>query len=223
VTTIQLSAPELIDLPLEPEVFLGGGPQSADSHRRASVGRPEVRQIGVSEVSDDPDLVAFVEQSTSTFFLVSLVCGFAAGEHDRIESARVGVDLESEGDEAIAWSLSPVRLVHPVKPVSLQAGVAVKLGPFLSIHGDWAAPDEVDKCFVYAVGEREPDPEWRYKRTASESLNGLQHMAMVVEAAPQTVARGSISVEARLTHRNALIRTKVTMPPDVESFELAAG
>jgi hypothetical protein len=223
MATMHFPPPDLVDLSLEPEVFLGGAPLTADSRRRASVGRPAVRQIGVTEVSDDPALVAFVQQSTSRFFLVSLVCGFAAGEHDRIDSATVGVDLESDGDEAIAWSLSPVRLMHRVPGIDIGAGADITFGPFLSIHGDWATPEEREKCFVYAVGEREPDPEWRYRRTALESLNGLQQMAMVVEVPPHTVARGSVRVEARLTHRNVLIRTRVTMPADVATFELPAG
>jgi hypothetical protein len=116
-----------------------------------------------------------------------------------------------------------MRLVHQVAAANLDAGVAITLGPFLKIHGDWAAPDALDKCFVYAVGEREPDPEWRYRRTATESLNGLQRMAMVVEVAPHTAARGSVTVEARLTHRNAIFRTTVKMPADIASFELAGG
>jgi hypothetical protein len=221
MATVRFPPPELLELPLEPEVFLGGAPQPSDPNRRASVGRPQVRRIDTTEVSDDPELVAFVAQKASTFYLVRLTCGFAAGQQDRIDSATVRVELESDGDEAIAWSLSPLKLAHKVPAAKIDAGVGITFGPMLSIHGNWAAPEvEHEKCFVYAVGELEPDPEWRYERTESENLNGSHIMAMVIEVAPGTNAHGTVAIEARLTHRNALIRTKVTLPPDRATFTL---
>lgn len=223
MATIHFPPPELVDMPLEPEVFLGGGPQVPDRDRRASVGKPQVRYIDSTEVSDDPELVAFVRQKTSTFYLVLLTCGFAAGQHDTIDAATVRVELESNGDDAIAWSLSPLKLAHKVPAAKVDAGVDIKFGPMLSIHGNWAAPEvEHERCFLYAVGELEPDPEWRFARTESETLNGSHNMAMVIEVAPGTKASGTVGIEARLTHRNALIRTKVRLPPDRAAFELTA-
>lgn len=223
MATIHFPPPEFLDVPLEPEVFLGGAPQTTDRARRASVGKPQVRCIGSADVSDDPELVAFVQQKTSTFYLVLLTCGFAAGQHDTIDAATVRVELESDGEDAIAWSLSPLKLAHKVPAAKIGAGVDIKFGPMLSIHGNWAAPEvEHERCFVYAVGELEPDPEWRYQRTESESLNGSHNMALVIEVPPGTSANGTVDIEARLTHRNALIRTRVNLPADRATFELAA-
>lgn len=222
MSTIRFDPPEIQDFDLAAETFLGGPPtEDGDPQRRASVGKPQVRPIRHDEVSDDPELLSFLDHSGSDYYLVRLTCSIGVSPDDVLDGATVGVDLRAGNGEPIAWSLSPLRLTQRVRHPKLTLGMDINLGPMLTIRGDWARADEEEQCYVYALGEREPDPEWRYRRTADDKLDGVHDMALVVQARRGAEVDGTVRISARITHRRFLIHSKVSLATEYAEFRLS--
>lgn len=220
---IDLQTPAMETFDLVEEEVMGGPPSDGDQRdRRATVGRPVVEQIGPELLRDDPELLAFLGRSGHDFYLTGFACSLGVGPRDELEEATVRIDLDGEQGEAVAWSLSPLRLVQRVSRDNVSLGGEITLGPMLKIHGDWAPVAEQEHCYVYALGEGEPDPEWRYRRTANERLLGIHDMRMVVQAPRGECVDGIVQITARVRHRGALVQTVVPLPQDFAQFRLGA-
>jgi hypothetical protein len=70
---------------------------------------------------------------------------------------------------------------------------------------------EVQRPYVYAAGQGESDPEWRYERTETMDLVGSHELALIVEAHRSVPAFAEISVSA--TVRAGLHSTDVDWQP----------
>jgi hypothetical protein len=216
---LQTSVPETFDL--VDEEFMGGPPSDGDHRdRRATVGRPVVQRISPELLDDDPEAQAFLGRSGADFYLTALTCSLGVGLREELEEATVRIDLVAAQGEAVAWSLAPLRLVQRVARDKVSFGAEIALGPMLSIRGDWAPVTEQDSCYVYALGEGEPDPEWRYRRTVNEKLLGIHDMTMVVQAPPGAGVDGIVQITARVRRRGALVQTVAKMPEDFARFQL---
>jgi hypothetical protein len=205
--TMTFEQPELEPVPLVPEQTMGGvdryaGPDEYETDVRASIGKPLDRSISEVDVVGDPELADFLSaHPAEKFHLVRLVCSFSDGEEDVLERATFGVRLENMTESSapahpppIAWSLAPLRLITKLRH-SGSAGGGVNLGPMLSLTGQWATEAEVSRCYVYALGEGEEDPEWRYVRTATVYLDGVHPMTMVIQRSLAPI-KATISLHA---------------------------
>jgi hypothetical protein len=221
VVQIRLEPTRLENFDLVEEEFLGGPPSDGlERGRRATVARPVVELIGPELVRADAELLRFLERSSAEFYLAHFRCSLGVGPRDELEEATVRVDLGSEEGEAVAWSLSPLRLVQRVPRDHVSLGAEISLGPMFKIRGDWAPLTEREECYVYALGEGESDPEWRYRRTAHEQLLGVHDMTMVVQVPPNRGVHGTVQITARVRHRGILVQTVVPLPQDFARFQL---
>lgn len=220
---ISLQAPPVQTFELVDEVFMGGPPGDDDqSGRRATVGRPVPEKVGPQDLRDDKEALAFLEGSDFDFYKMYLTCSLGAGPRDEIEEATVRINFAAEHDDAVAWSLSPLRLVQRVQLDTLSLGADITLGPMLKIRGDWAPVTEQERCYVYALGEGEPDPEWRYRRTPNERLLGVHKMTMIIQIPRNRDAEGTLEITARLRHQGIWKQTMVPLPTDFAHFQVGS-
>lgn len=224
---IVVPEPEMVEVETQPEVVLGGPPatNSDPARHRATVGIPTVIPLDAAELGRHSDVFAYAQASGFDFYLVLLCCSLGVGPGETIRSAHVSVDLaagpEPSDLDPTAWSLAPLRLVEKRPKHNISAGVEVSFSPMLKINGDWAPPEQVDSCYVHALGEDEPDPEWRYRSTTPDRLLGIHEMTMVVRAIHGQQSSGSIRIGAEVG-RPGLFRERLAeMPEHVRKFNLA--
>jgi hypothetical protein len=226
VFTIVVPDPEFIEVETLPEVVLGGPPTGGEESglHRATVGVPTVIPLDGAELGKHSDLFAFAQASGFDFYLVLLSCSLGVAPNETIRSARVSVDLaagpEPSDADPTAWSMAPLRLVEKKPKPNISAGVEVSFSPMLKIKGDWASPEQEDLCYVHALGEGEPDPEWRYRGTTRDRLLGSHNMTMVVRATRGREASGSIRIDAEIGRPGLFRQRAAQLPEHVRQFTL---
>lgn len=225
--TIVVPEPVMLEVETLPELVLGGPPATDDDSglHRATVGVPTVIPLDGSELGKHSDVFAYAQSSGFDFYLVLLCCSLGVGPEETIRSAHVSVDLaagpEPSDLDPTAWSLAPLRLVERRPKQNISAGIEVSFSPMLKITGDWAPPEQVDSCYVHALGEDEPDPEWRYRGTTPDRLLGIHEMTMVVRVARGQQASGSIRISAEVGRPGLFRERTAQMPEHFRKFNLA--
>jgi hypothetical protein len=209
--------PELTTYPLVMERTLG---KAGQVETRVSIGTAEPYPITADRVTDDPDLAAaLIRSNRHDYYGVYLVCGFLEAAPETVERATFSVVLSyadpAAGDAPIAWSLWPRKLaakpVHETK--SVEGSIGVKLGVDLELKGGVDKDADVEQCYLVAAGEREPDPEWRFRRTATTALGGSHHLWLVARVDRGREAVAEYGVNARVNRpKFGIARTRVDVP-----------
>lgn len=185
---LSVTRPVLTAYPLVAERTLGGPHLQVQS--RVSIGTAEPYPITTSQVTNDPELTAALEHSERyDYYGLYLVCTFLEAASEAVEHATFSVALSyahpAEDDQPIAWSLWPRKLItKPVHQTKFAKGrIGIKVGADLGLEGGYSEEVDVEQCYVVAAGEREPDPEWRFRRTATTTLDGVHDLWLVAQVA----------------------------------------
>ncbi len=182
-----VTRPELTTYALAAERTLGGPQYELET--RVSIGTAEPYPITANRVTDDPDLAVTLNRyDRHKYYGICLVCSFLGAAPEVVEHATFSVTLSyadpGADDKPIAWSLWPRKLV--TKPVhqtkSFKGSIGIKVGIDLRLEGGHSEEADEDQCYVVAAGEREPDPEWRFRRTAKvAALDGVHDLWLVAQ------------------------------------------
>lgn len=122
--------------------------------------------------------------------------------------------LDDEAEEPFARVLVPARL--STGPCTISRGLTIgihagALGVTADAERSSNKTVELEQPYVYAAGQGESDPEWRYERTATMELLGSHEMALVAEARRNVPAFAEISASA--TVRSGMHSTEVNWTP----------
>jgi hypothetical protein len=199
--TLQLELASVDPFDLVVERTLG---TPADAVRsRVSIGFAVPYLVTEEAVSGEPALVAALrEHGAYDYYALAFVCSFVERDGECIEGATfsvvLSIDGEDESNVPIAWSLWPDRLsskpVHRTKSAGLTVGVS--LAADLTIKGEHSGEYDEEQCYVVAAGEREPDPEWTYRRTKTISLDGSHEMSLIAQVPKGRDAKATYGVTA---------------------------
>jgi hypothetical protein len=124
---VELQYPELVykSFVLRPEGFrsrprarvpgaLGRRVDPGSLPTRIQFGGPLATPLLVSDVQNDPDLVAFMRNAKASWLLVHSGVTFQTGSGDR-ELETGDVQLHLRGADAVAWSLLPQLASTPIQ------------------------------------------------------------------------------------------------------------
>jgi len=199
-----VTQPELTAYPLVAERTLGGPQHQVET--RVSIGTAEPYPITANRMTDDPELANALNRSDRhDYYGIYLVCSFLEAVPETVEQATFSVALSygdpAADDQPIAWSLWPRKLVtKPVRQTkSVKGSIGIKLGVDLGLEGSYSEEADADQCYVVAAGEREPDPEWHFRRTAKVALDGVHDLWLVaqVERGREAVALYGVNATVR--------------------------
>ncbi|TDC20108.1 hypothetical protein E1265_22785 [Streptomyces sp. 8K308] len=179
------------DIELVPEPRLHLRAPGSGETGRVSIGAPEVRRLPPAEGAD------------GDFYLLSLVCAFRPpADGAPLVDAAVGLRLESPGEpddrQPIAWSISPKARRRPVQrrtTVSITAQLAIVEA------GVEVAPGQGEQLFVVGTGERDSDPEWRFRAVDDHPLIGDETLDVVVRAPAGAPVVAHLMAAATIRHR----------------------
>ena len=203
---------------------LGGGAQVPRIPNRVSIGGPIVVAITADKLAST-ELVEFVkaEAATSRYSIMRLTVSFHHEAAEPIRQAVVAILLQS-GDPAgvppVAWSLDPKRLDRAPKQITGTIGLTAQLGVIQPTAQAQVVEQQADALLV-ALGELESTPEWQFRGTDRNPLDGMYALTMVCRIPAGTDARASLAISARL-ERKALgvIPYSVELPDDQRTVAL---
>lgn len=183
---------------------LGGGAEAPRTVNRVSIGGPIVAAITADQLASK-DLTEFVkaEAATSRYSILRLTISFHPDAAAPVRQAVVGILLQS-GDPAklppIAWSLDPKRLDRAPKQITGTIGLTAQLGFIGPTAQAQVVQQQVDPLLV-ALGELESTPEWQFRGTDLNPLDGMYALSMVCKIPAGTGARASLAISARLERK----------------------
>jgi hypothetical protein len=223
---LSVTRPELTAYPLITERTLGGPQHQVET--RVSIGTAEPYPITANRVTDDPELATALSHSNRhDYYAIYLVCSFLEAVPEVVEQATFSVALSyadpGSDNQPIAWSLWPRKLVtkpaHQTK--SVKGTIGIKLGIDLGLEGSYSEEADEGQCYVVAAGEREPDPEWRFRRTAKVSLDGAHDLWLVaqVERGREAVAVYGVNATVRRP-RFGIAYTRLEVPVQKRTVHL---
>lgn len=179
---------------------------------------PQVRRLTAKDPALSDEDRRFVASSTAAYFLVKLAASLAGGKGEQLAEARFGVEL---AEPTLAWALAPLRLSSERGDSGFSVNGEINLIPGLKIGGSRAPPDDREVCWVYALGEQEPDPEWRLRRVANHVIDGPQQFAMVVQVSAGDSTSGSVRLTARFERDGFSFRCRAKVLQAGAEFTLA--
>ena len=159
--------------------------------------------VGISDVLRVDDTVARQLQLDTSWALVSLSLrvSFRPSQGEWFERVLVSVLLQpidtASKERPFARQLAPKRLSSEAYSVENGITLGVKAAPpgmELKAEASESVRKQISEPYVIAAGEGESDPEWRYQRTETMSLEGSYDMAMVVQRKRDVPAEAFISL-----------------------------
>lgn len=200
------------------EPTLGFG---ASIESRVSVGRSDVVPVTPDDVVADPQLAAYLTSMTSRSLVrLTLRMSLRPSVGERFTRAMFAVRMSAETGppeaQPIARLLAPERLT--AGRITEQNGVTLALKAGVPGTGDAnvgvssQTTSELQRYYVYSLGDGEPDPEWRYQTTESmPALEGAFTMGLVADVATAFEAVAQLDVTA--TVRRHLRSTDIDWLP----------
>ncbi|MFI6153041.1 hypothetical protein ACIBCA_10140 [Kitasatospora sp. NPDC051170] len=224
---IIIDAPVLMDVELSPVPRLHTPTPSAPLRGRVSLGVAAVQRLTAEQASQgDEEWLGYLESESahSDYLLLSLVCAFRpADNEDEFVDAGVGIQLEApdepEDRQPIAWSIAPKKRTSPagrVGRIALTAKLAIVESTL-----DVTPNQQHEHLFLVGMGERDSDPEWRFKATSAAPLIGDETLTIVVKAPAGAAVRAHVSVAATVRQRRlGLIPYRADLPPALRTIDL---
>lgn len=163
---------------------------------------------GVSDVAPlDAAEARLLRPSGGELVRLTLRASFRPAEDEQFERVLVSVLLQgqdrNEHGRPLAFKLTPARLVSGPYTVSQGWTIGAHAGTTgleATAEASGSTRAEQRPPYVVAAGEGESDPEWRYQRTETMSLEGSHEMGMLVELQPTVVqAEAFISLAGTVT------------------------
>lgn len=223
---LDIDVPSLQDVDLLPVPRLNTPTQSARLRGRVSLGVAAVRRLSAEEAAaGDEHWRDFLESESahSDYLLLNLVCAFRPADDDPFVDAGVGIRLEAPDEpsdrQPIAWSIAPKKRVVPagrVGKLALTAKLAI-VESSLEVTPD----QQREHLFLVGMGERDSDPEWRFRATSAAPLIGDETLSIVVKAPSGTPVRAHVSIAATVKQRRlALLPYRADLPPALRTINL---
>ncbi|MBA0053354.1 hypothetical protein E0L36_21490 [Streptomyces sp. AJS327] len=214
-----------IDLVEVPRLQAPATPRRVEG--RVSLSPAIVHPLTAQEAaSEEADWLGFLtaEATRSDYLLLSLTCAFRPPANgDPFADAAVGVLLESPDEPAdrqpIAWSISPRKRFHPVERATT-IGLSARLA-IVESTVEFTPGQGRDDLFVYGMGERDSDPEWRLQATSRHPLIGDETFTLIVKAPAGAPSQARITVAATIRHRRfGLIPYRAALPTTLRTVDL---
>ncbi len=224
---IFIDAPVLADVELSPVPRLNNPTTSGPLRGRVSLGTAVVRRLTAEQAAQgDEGWRDFLESESahSDYLLLSLVCAFRpADSDDQFVDAGVGIQLEAPNEpddrQPIAWSIAPKKRASPGGRggrISLTAKLAI-VESTLDITPD----QQNEHLFLVGMGERDSDPEWRFKAKSTAPLIGDETLTIVVKAPAGAAVQAHVSIAATVRQRRlGLIPYRADLPPALRTIDL---
>ncbi|MFJ2186418.1 hypothetical protein ACIOJE_00475 [Kitasatospora sp. NPDC087861] len=225
---VSIDAPVLRDVELSPVPRLNTPTASASLRGRVSLGVAAVRRLTAEQAAQgDEEWLDFLESESahSDYLLLSLVCAFRPSDNDDpFVDAGLGIRLEAPDEPAdrqpIAWSIAPKKRLAPGGGVGGRIALTAKLAIIESTL-DVTPNQQQEQLFLVGMGERDSDPEWRFKATSSVPLIGDETLTVVVKAPTGATVRAHVSVAATVRQRRlGLIPYRAELPPALRTIDL---
>ena len=192
----------------------GLGPKVVTS--RVVLGEPSAVTIDDATLGDDLELKRFFagQKDQWSFHAVQLSCSFEAGDGETFERALFTVQLSAQGaaagQEPIAWSMTPFKLVQKVE-IKDTASIGADLKLVKSELGsDVTYPD--NELYLVAYNERCSNPYWRLKAVRGITIEGVQRLRMIVRVPRDVPSLGRLDVGADIRARRFLVPCKAPVP-----------
>lgn len=220
---LTLPGSELVPVVLEARAELHGRLDKAELQtRRVSVGEPQAMPLRPEDLADGP-AGEFLRQQAAAFWLLNLTISFYPEPKEPVDSAAIGLLLSHDGPAGsatpIAWSIWPTKLGAPASQCSTIA-VTAKLGlvePQLSR----STTRESENPFLLGLGERQCDPEWRFRRISGHDIEGIHRLAAIIRAPREVRVTAGVTVAASICRRVAgLVRYRAAIPTGLASVTL---
>jgi hypothetical protein len=154
-----------------------------------------------------------------SYYLICFSCSFRPGNRP-LRSARLTVSLTGNAREApIAWSMQPDRKTkrteqerwYEFSPKVKFVGASISLGTIGS-----RTEFESDESYLIATGLLESVPEWYFRATGADDLEGKEDLQLVVRVAAEDQVRGDVFLGAKVGG----IGMKADLPSDFATFTL---
>jgi hypothetical protein len=209
----------------EPALGFGASPES-----RVSVGRSDVLAVTADDVVADPQLAAHLRDTTSRALVrITFRMSLWPADGERFTGALFTVRLLSEDAppeaQPIARLFVPERLT--AGRITAQDGISLALTGGVpgtanaNVSASSQTTSELERYYVYSLGDGEADPAWRYQTTQSmPALEGAYTMGLVAEVASDFSAEAQLDVRA--TVRRLLRSTEIRWTPtdNVQRFPI---
>jgi hypothetical protein len=205
----------------------GFGPDTAPLSK-PSVGGPVTMALtaDMDSIKDDPDLVAYIKQSASSFrfFVVQLACTFVAESGESFEEVWVKITLKRDDskDESppLAWSMKPDKQF-----AESEVTKTAKFGSDLKLlNGDLEAEAKRTYQLVYLEprNELQSNPTWYLKSIDGVDIGGCYRFRMVVRA-PLVTCFGTLDVVTNVRRKRWGVIPYSVVPPGAPQKPFALG
>lgn len=183
--SIRVPAPVWHTVPLIPSRGSVDIPGAAEERpQRITIGEPIVLPLTARRLRDDPDLEEYMQQTGNRwrFSVVKLACSFYPDEDEPLLQAEVTAALrssESDSMQPIAWSVDPRLVVDSINrggTNKIATDSKFVVSPSMERSSSYSAKE----YFLQALGERESDVTWVFRRTSSSSVTGTHTLTLVV-------------------------------------------
>ncbi|MFI5685457.1 hypothetical protein [Streptomyces sp. NPDC051636] len=185
-------------------------PLPPDSGARCALGVPIVRDLG----SEDGVIV----------LAVAIPCSFDATDEPIVRaSVTAGLaSVDGSDDHPLAYGLQPAAQGHPAKRRAVSFSFELSLTPALTVDVAPSADGPVAEPYVRAYGEGSREPEWRFRRTSTANIDGIEWLAMLVVASATSGAELSLALAASVRRRTMkVIPYTARLPSQLSRIRLA--
>jgi hypothetical protein len=158
--------------------------------------------VGISHVTDvEADEIVGLPLAARTLLRLSMRVSFRPARDEYFDQVLFSVLLRAREPSMqpgpVAFALAPSRLTSG--PYTLRSGLTLGVharapGVELKADSEETLEKEVRQPYVVAAGEGESDPEWRYQRTETMTLEGSHEMCMLVDVEPGVGAEAFLSL-----------------------------
>jgi hypothetical protein len=156
--------------------------------------------------------------STHAFPYIRLALSIRPGDTYDVRFVGLDIALESQDDEAICWSMQPMRVDQEIK-TRAESKVSSKLK--LEIAELGAALTERDEYVVYqptveAFNLERADPAWELRPAPGRRLSGIQLLHLIVRMPQATKATARVTLRADISRQGFLWRYTARRAEDRE-------
>lgn len=172
-----------------------------------SLGKPFVTDaIQMSKLENkniDPELV--LKSQTNNYYYLKLPLNIRPQNYD-IRFISLDINLRSENDEAVCWSIEPQRVDKEIK-VKTDVGFSTKLG----LKGfEIGTKDSIGEEYVHyqpvieAFGLGETNSAWEMRSVKGKNLSGIMLFHMIIEVVKGKTGIAQVQVKADVFSKNML-------------------
>jgi hypothetical protein len=203
-------------LPLDLRVTRG---QVTDAPQRlvdlVTLGAPAIRRLTPDTATGDDDLRGFLsaEAASANYWLLQFTCTFDHDDKLPFTKAWLQLTLASDGGEAVAHSMEPVKLTGN-RVVTWSAKLTIPC-VFAQLELGLGGQVSTEEISCEASKEGTATPVWRYFRTSNGPIRGLQRMRLVGRTPASGGLAATVRVGATAEHgRFGLKPLSYDTPPD---------